>query len=145
MAPHVFVEDLTVRSIAQAKTLFETTDLPARLGRYHDDAAAAFWGWNDIWLRPDFKAWNIESVLSAIRAPTLLIQGADDQYGTRAQIDAIEQQLAGPVSAVLLPQCGHSPHVDQPEATLAAIAAFVQESVAQHKVAGVPTRRSKKN
>jgi pimeloyl-ACP methyl ester carboxylesterase len=125
MAPHVFVEDLSVASIAQAKVAFETTDLPARLGRHHDDVESAFRGWNDIWLHPDFRRWNIESFLPGIRCPVLLIQGHDDQYGTMAQIEAVERQVRGPVTAVVLNRCGHSPHVDQPVATLEAIAALV--------------------
>jgi pimeloyl-ACP methyl ester carboxylesterase len=128
MAPHVYVEDVSLASIAAAKVAFETTDLPARLGRYHDDVASAFRGWNDIWLDPDFRAWNIESYLSGIRCPVLLIQGEDDEYGTLAQVEAIERQVAGSVRTVKLAQCGHSPHVDQSEATLRAIAGFVQGS-----------------
>jgi pimeloyl-ACP methyl ester carboxylesterase len=125
MAPHVFVEDLTVASIAQAKVTFETTDLAPKLARYHDDATATFRGWNDIWLHPDFRRWNIEAYLPALSCPVLLIQGADDQYGTLAQIDAIGHQVRGPVERLVLPQCGHSPHVDQKDATLEAIVAFV--------------------
>jgi pimeloyl-ACP methyl ester carboxylesterase len=125
MAPHVFVEDITVSSIAQARVTFETTDLAQKLGRYHDDPISTFWGWNEIWLHPDFRQWNIESYLHGITCPVLLIQGADDQYGTLAQIDAIARQVRGQVEQVVLPDCAHSPHVDQKEATLEAIARFV--------------------
>jgi pimeloyl-ACP methyl ester carboxylesterase len=126
MAPHVFVEDVTVASIAQTKTAFETTDLGAKLSRYHDDPVGAFRGWSDVWLHPDFRAWNIEPCLPRITAPVLLIQGDDDQYGTMAQIEAIERQLGGPVETVALARCAHSPHVDQEEATLAAVSGFVE-------------------
>jgi pimeloyl-ACP methyl ester carboxylesterase len=126
MAPHVFVEDIAVASIEQAKTAFETTDLATKLGRHHDDPVGAFRGWNDIWLHPDFRTWNIEACLPRIIAPVLLIQGEDDQYGTMAQLEAIERQLGGPVETVVLAGCAHSPHVDQMEATLAAIAGFVE-------------------
>jgi pimeloyl-ACP methyl ester carboxylesterase len=125
LAPHVFVEEVSIASIAQAKVAFETTDLAARLGRHHDHVESAFRGWNDIWLHPDFRGWNIEGCLRGIRCPVLLIQGHDDQYGTMAQIEAVERQVAGPVKALRLNGCGHSPHVDQPVATLEAIAAFV--------------------
>jgi pimeloyl-ACP methyl ester carboxylesterase len=125
MAPHVFVEDITFGSIAQAKVAFETTDLAQKLGRYHDDPASTFRGWNDIWLHPDFRRWNIESYLPDITCPVLLVQGADDQYGTLAQVEAIARQVRGPIEQVVLPSCGHSPHVDQKEATLEAIARFV--------------------
>jgi pimeloyl-ACP methyl ester carboxylesterase len=125
MAPHVFVEDVTVAAIAEAKLAYETTDLAQKLGRYHRDAERTFRGWNDIWLAPPFRAWNIEDVLPAITAPTLLIQGADDEYGTTAQLDAITRGVKGPVETLVLPACKHSPHRDQPEATLQVIARFV--------------------
>ncbi len=119
-APHVFVEDITVASIAEAGHAFETTDLATRLARYHDDPASAFWGWNKIWLHPDFRAWNIGDYLPGVHCPVLAIQGADDQYGTLAQLDAVARGVAGPFEQVVLPDCGHSPHRDQPAATLAA-------------------------
>jgi pimeloyl-ACP methyl ester carboxylesterase len=124
-APHVFVEDVTVTSIAGATEAWRTTDLRQRLARYHDDVDGAFMGWNDIWLHPDFRAWNIEAELPRIDCPVMVIQGADDEYGTKAQLHAIERQVRGPVELLLLPDCKHSPHRDQPEATLAAIARFV--------------------
>jgi pimeloyl-ACP methyl ester carboxylesterase len=124
-APHVFVEEVTVASIAEAKTAYATTDLPRRLGRYHADVDTTFRGWNDIWLDPDFRAWNIAEVLPSIRCPIQLIQGEDDEYGTFAQIDAIAAGAGGPVETVKLPRCRHSPHRDQPEATLAAMRRFI--------------------
>jgi pimeloyl-ACP methyl ester carboxylesterase len=129
MAPHVFVEDVTVSSIAQAKVTFDTTDLARKLSRYHDDPVSTFQGWNDIWLHADFRHWNIEQYLPGIACPVLLIQGEDDQYGTLAQIDAIARQVRGPVRRLILRDCAHSPHVDQKEATLEAIRGFVAELI----------------
>lgn len=126
MAPHVFVEDLSVASIAQAKIAFETTDLGQKLGKYHRDPVKTFWGWNDIWLHPDFRAWNIEEYLPRIDCPTLVIQGEDDEYGTSAQADAIRRQTAGEVEVLMLADCRHSPHKDQPQATLEAMAGFIE-------------------
>jgi len=125
IAPHVFVEDLSVASIAEARETFETTDLRERMGRYHRDAERTFRLWNDIWLAPEFRDWNIEDVLGAVTAPTLLIQGEHDQYGTMAQLDAIEAGVAGPVER-LHPAARHAPQLEAPEATLTAIAAFVR-------------------
>ncbi len=125
MAPHVFVEDLSVESIARAKTAFETTDLRERLARHHADPEGVFRGWNDIWLHPDFRGWNIEEYLPRVDCPVLAIQGFDDEYGTMAQIDAVARQVAGPVEVLRLDRCGHSPHRDQPEAVVDAIARFV--------------------
>ena len=125
MAPHVFVEDLSVQSIAEAKTAFETTDLPQKLARHHRDATRTFWGWNDIWLHPDFRSWNIEEYLPQVACPILVIQGMQDQYGTMAQVEAIQAQVTGPVQILKLEDCRHSPQRDQPDATLKAIAEFV--------------------
>ena len=127
-APHVFVEELSVRSIAMAAEAYSTGDLRARLTRHHgDNVDAAFWGWNRAWLDPAFRAWNIEEYLPRIRAPSLVIQGQDDPYGTLAQVDSIETKSGGPVSRLVLPRCGHAPHRDQPEATIEAVARFVVE------------------
>lgn len=125
MAPHVFVEDISVRSIAEAARAFETTDLPQRLGKYHRDPRKTFYLWNDAWLDPAFRNWNIEASLPGIRCPLLAIQGEDDQYGTMAQVDAIARQAGGRCELLKLPACGHSPHKDQPGRVLRAITDFV--------------------
>ncbi|HTS91763.1 MAG TPA: alpha/beta hydrolase [Stellaceae bacterium] len=124
-APHVFVEDVTIASIEAANETYRSTDLRARLGRYHADPDSTFRGWNDIWLHPEFRRWNIEDVLPGVRCPVLAIQGADDEYGTLAQIDAIERGVRGPFERLVLAKCKHSPHRDQEAATLAAMAGFV--------------------
>ena len=125
LAPHVFVEDLSVKSIAEAKVKFETTNLPEKLARHHRDAARTFWGWNNLWLHPDFRGWNIEEYLPRITCPILVIQGLDDQYGTMTQPEAIARQSRGPVEILRLTDCRHSPHRDQPDAVLEGIAQFV--------------------
>jgi pimeloyl-ACP methyl ester carboxylesterase len=123
-APHVFVEDLTVASIARVRDTVAETQLIEKLGRHHDDPAGMFWGWNDIWLAPAFRAWNITEALPAIAAPALLIQGRDDEYGSLAQIDAIAAAL--PASERLIfEQSGHSPHRTQTSAVLARTAEFL--------------------
>jgi pimeloyl-ACP methyl ester carboxylesterase len=125
LAPHVFVEDISVESIAKAKVAFETTEMPRKLARHHADAAKTFYGWNDIWLHPEFRSWNIEAFLPDIRIPILAIQGEDDEYGTMRQVEAIAAQAGGPVELVKLTDCKHSPQRDQPEAAADAIARFV--------------------
>ena len=132
LAPHVFVEDVSVASIADAKVQFETTNLPDRLARYHRDARRTFRGWNDIWLHPDFRNWNIEEYLPRIACPLLVIQGFEDQYGTMKQVEAIQRRVAGPVEVLALENCRHSPQRDQPEATLRAITTFVDRIAETH-------------
>ena len=126
-APHVFVEDCSVSSIERARGEYEAGDLRARLERYHGpNVDCAFWGWNRAWLDPGFRAWNIEDCLPRVAVPVLLMQGVDDPYGTLAQIDAIERQVAGPALRRVLEACAHTPHREQPEATLAAMADFIR-------------------
>jgi pimeloyl-ACP methyl ester carboxylesterase len=126
LAPHVFVEDRSIASIAEARDAFATTSLRERMARYHDDPEATFRLWNDIWLAPEFRSWNIEDVLPAITAPVLAIQGGHDQYGTMAQIDAIEAGVGGPFARVVL-DARHSPHLEAPEETLRAATDFIEE------------------
>ncbi len=125
-APHVFVEDICVESIARIKGVYETTDLKTRLAKYHgDNTDCAFWGWNQVWLNPAFREWNIEEFLPRITCPVLIIQGEQDEYGTERQVEAITRQAPGPVESVLLPACGHSAHRDQRDMTLDAMAEFI--------------------
>jgi pimeloyl-ACP methyl ester carboxylesterase len=124
IAPHVFVEDVSVRAIHAARRAFAETDLRARMARYHRDAEATFRAWNDVWLAAEFRDWSIEDVLGGIACPVLVVQGERDQYGTLAQVDAIEAGVAGPFRRAVL-DARHAPHLEAPEATLAAIAGFV--------------------
>jgi len=127
MAPHVFVEPICVQSIRKASAAFDSTDLAQRLGRYHRDPRKTFHLWADVWLDPEFLKWNIEASLPAISCPVLAIQGADDEYGTTAQLEAIKRGVRGPCELVQLPACGHAPFRDQPRATLDALTKFIAE------------------
>ncbi|MFM0038788.1 alpha/beta fold hydrolase [Paraburkholderia strydomiana] len=128
IAPHVFVEDISVESIAQTKRLYESTNLRDKLARYHADVDSAFYGWNDIWLNPAFRQWTIAAELASIREPLLAVQGHDDDYGTMAQIDTIAASVPH-AQLVKLDACGHSPHRDAPQKLNEAIEAFVLGSV----------------
>jgi len=127
IAPHVFTEEPGLASIAEARRAYETGELRAKLAKYHADVDSAFCGWNGAWLDPGFKAWNIEDAIGRWRVPALLIQGADDQYGTLKQIRAIEARSPAPVASLMLDPCRHSPQTDQPQATLDAIVRFCGE------------------
>jgi pimeloyl-ACP methyl ester carboxylesterase len=126
-APHVFVEDVTVCSIERAAESYRTGDLRRVLERHHGaNVDVAFWGWNGTWLDPGFRSWDLQEFLPRIRVPVLLVQGEQDEYGTLRQLDAIEAGCSGPVRRVVLPDCGHAPHRDKPEQTLAAMVLFVR-------------------
>jgi pimeloyl-ACP methyl ester carboxylesterase len=129
-SPHVFVEDVTVASIAALRDAYRSTDLRARLERHHGaNTDTLFTVWTDVWLSDEFRSWNIEASLPGVTCPTLVIQGNDDQYGTRRQVDTIAAAVSGDVDVLLLDECGHSPHIDQGDAVAAAVAAFLKERV----------------
>ncbi len=113
VAPHLFVEPVSIESIEKARVAFESADLRERLARYHDDPEAVFRRWNDVWLSPEFRAWNIEAEIGTISAPILAAQGEDDPYGTLEQIRAIQRRLPK-TRLLVIPECGHSPQRDQP-------------------------------
>ncbi|MEM7214542.1 MAG: alpha/beta hydrolase [Pseudomonadota bacterium] len=124
MAPHFFTEPDGLAAIAEARESFENTDLREKLGRYHDDPENAFCGWNDAWLDPGFEEWNVSDVIDYFRIPVLAIQGSEDQYGTMAQIDEIENRIYSPFDTLILNGCGHAPHVERRAETLAAVSEF---------------------
>src|SRR5205807_8611498 len=126
IAPHFIVEDISVSSIAEIKTAYETTDLRAKLARWHRDVDNAFHGWNGAWLDPKFRNWDISEYLAYIRVPVAIVQGADDQYGTIRQIEIAKAECYCPVDVTIVRGAGHSPHREAPEATLAAISEFAR-------------------
>ncbi len=130
MAPHFFTEDTGIAAIVEAKKAYETTDLKQKLARWHKDPDNAFHGWNGAWLDPDFRKWDITEQLDYIRVPILIVQGADDQYGTVAQIEIAEQECYCPVEVALLPGVKHSPQREAPEVTVRAIADFAKRALA---------------
>jgi pimeloyl-ACP methyl ester carboxylesterase len=135
-APHVFTESHGLASIAKIGEAYLSTDLRERLARHHGaNVDVAFRGWNDVWLDPEFEAWNLEEFLPRISMPILVLQGEEDEYGTWAQVEAIQRQSGGPVEALAIPECGHSPHREQPERSLAAMAGFIGRLRESHRTA----------
>jgi pimeloyl-ACP methyl ester carboxylesterase len=124
IAPHFIVEDISVKSIAAIKASFETTDLKAKLARWHKDVDNAFYGWNGAWLDPKFRDWDISESLAYIRVPVMVLQGEDDQYGTLRQVEIAQDECYCPVDLKVISGAGHSPHREAPEATLDAIVQF---------------------
>ena len=122
---HFVVEDVSVASIAEIKTIYEATDLRAKLARWHKDVDNAFYGWNGAWLDPKFRSWDISDYLAYIRVPVAIIQGADDQYGTMQQLEIAQKECYCPVDVTLLAGAGHQPHREAQAATLNAISGFV--------------------
>ncbi|MEM8794804.1 MAG: alpha/beta hydrolase [Pseudomonadota bacterium] len=125
IAPHFFTEDAGLTSIAEAKSAYETGDLKEKLARHHDHVDNAFKGWNDAWLDPEFRDWNIGATIDHLRIPVMGIQGRDDQYGSMAQLDELETRLYSPFDRVEIEGCQHAPYLEKPEETLAAAAEFV--------------------
>ena len=132
LAPHILVEDVSVASITEARTTFETTDLRQRLARHHADPDSAFWGWNGIWLSETFRSWNITDELRRISCPLLAVQGVNDEYGTLEQIRGIAR-VAPQCQLLEWAACGHSPHRDQKDRLIAAVRDFFQHHQQPHQ------------
>jgi pimeloyl-ACP methyl ester carboxylesterase len=126
LAPHFFTEAFGVAEIARTREAYETTDLRAKLGKWHQNPDNAFYGWSGPWLDPEFRNWDITEELAHIRVPILIIQGADDQYGTLRQIEVAKEECYCPVEAVILAETRHIPHREAPDATMAAIVDFTR-------------------
>jgi pimeloyl-ACP methyl ester carboxylesterase len=139
IAPHFIVEDVSVASIAEIRTTYETTDLRSKLARWHQNVDNAFYGWNDAWLDPDFRRWDISDYLAYIRVPVAILQGEGDQYGTIRQIEIAQEECYCPVDVTIIPGAGHSPHREAPELALATISEFANCILTVHEGAGYPT------
>jgi pimeloyl-ACP methyl ester carboxylesterase len=127
---HVFVEDITLAGIRDARAMFVTTDLATRLARYHGDKVAGIVSaWTETWLSPEFRDWNIESYLTRVQCPTLVIQGNDDEFGTPAQVDAIVRGIGNEARSLIIPGVGHTPHRDARTVVLDAASSFIAASV----------------
>jgi pimeloyl-ACP methyl ester carboxylesterase len=124
IAPHFVVEDVSVASIAEIKTTYETTELKQKLARWHKDVDNAFYGWNDAWLDPKFRSWDISDYLAYIRVPIALIQGELDQYGTIRQVEIAQEECYCPVEVTLIKGAGHSPQRDAAGQIVDAISEF---------------------
>ncbi len=136
IAPHVMVEEQTIAGIAAARDAYAHGDLRARLARFHDDVDGAFWGWNRAWLDPAFRSWRIDDCAAFVRVPILLIQGEADEYGTPAQLQAIEAAAYCPVETLMVPGARHAPHVTHPSTVLRAVAQFVGRVSAMERLPG---------
>lgn len=124
LAPHVFAEPVGLDGITAARAAYTGGDLRTRMARHHRDPDVTFWNWNDVWLSPEFRGWDVRDELAGITAPVLGIQGDDDQYGTMAHVEAVRDRAGGPVRLVEL-ACGHSPHLELPEPTADALLTFL--------------------
>lgn len=125
-AAHVFVDELTLSGIRYAVDLYENGNLKEKLMRYHgDNTEPIFRAWCDTWLSPEFADWNIENSLPRVRCPVLVIQGEDDQYGTKEQVEAITTQVAGPSESLIAPNCAHIPHHQARDTVLRAMTQFI--------------------
>jgi pimeloyl-ACP methyl ester carboxylesterase len=132
MAPHFFTEEMGLAQIRRANEDYQSGNLREKLKRWHDDVDSAFHSWNGPWLNPEFRAWDITEALGYIRVPILIVQGADDQYGTIKQVEAAQHECYCPVETAILPGVRHSPHRDAPALTLDTVAAFINRLLRDH-------------
>jgi len=132
MAPHFFTEEMGLAKIGRTNADYESGELRDKLKRWHEDVDSAFRSWSGPWLDPDFRTWDITEALGYIRVPILIVQGAEDQYGTIRQIEAAERECYCPVETAILPGARHSPHRDAPALTLETVAAFINRLLRDH-------------
>lgn len=133
IAPHFVVEDVSIASIAEIKRTYEATDLRSKLARWHRNVDNAFYGWNDAWLNPDFRRWDISEYLAYIRVPVAILQGEDDQYGTIRQIEIAREECYCPLDVTMIPKSGHSPHREASELTLTTVSEFAKRILVLHE------------
>ena len=125
IAPHFIVEDVTIKSIGIVRQAYDKTELREKLGRWHADGDATVHGWTDVWLKGDFRKWDLSEFLAYIRVPVLFVQGEGDEYGTVKQIEIAQQECYCPVEVALLPGARHVPQREAPEVTMKVIADFI--------------------
>jgi pimeloyl-ACP methyl ester carboxylesterase len=124
---HVISEPRTVSSSQLAREAFLTTDLRARLARYHgDNVDGAFWVWNDAWLTPGFEPLDAGARLPRIRVPVLALQGEHDEYSTLTQLRILSRGVSGRCETRLMKDCGHAPHLQDEPILVEVIARFVE-------------------
>ena len=140
IAPHFFTEDAGLAEIARAKAAYEGADLRRKLARWHADVDNAFRGWNDAWLAPNFRKWDITDVLAYIRVPVLIVQGENDQYGTTRQIEVAQEECYCPVDVAVLPGVQHAPHREAPDALSRVVADFANHLLRDHQEGEGPER-----
>ena len=140
MAPHFFTEDMGIAAIVETRKDYESGDLRAKLARWHENVDAAFHTWNDSWLSPEFRAWDITEPLAYIRVPILIVQGENDRYGTTRQVEVAREECYCPVEIALMPGVGHSPQRDAPQATLDTVADFANRLLRDHREGGMNVR-----
>ncbi len=141
MAPHFIVEDVTINSIREIRQAFDTGDVRTRFQRWHADADATVRGWTDVWMKNDFKTWDLSEELAYIRVPILIVQGEHDHYGTGRQIEIAREECYCPVDVLLMPNVKHVPHREAPEATLKAIGDFARRLLREDESASTPPAR----
>jgi pimeloyl-ACP methyl ester carboxylesterase len=133
MAPHFFTEEMGLAEIRRTNADYAAGNLRDKLKRWHSDVDSAFRSWSEPWLNPDFRAWDIAEALGYIRVPILIVQGANDQYGTVKQIEAAQRECYCPVDVAILPGTRHSPHRDAPAQTLETVSAFINRLLRDHR------------
>src|SRR5207253_1674505 len=81
--------------------------------------------WLETWVSPVFSGWTLDREVNRITCPLLAIHGDHDDFGTEAQPKRIADLSDGPSQILMLAECGHVPHRDQPQAVLNAVSTFL--------------------
>lgn len=123
---HSFVEDRTRSSLLAARADFARPAQFRRLERYHGDKSG--WildAWIETWLTPEFAHWRLEDEVGGVHCPVLALHGDRDEYGSRQHPERIASLTQREARVVILEDCGHFPHREQPERVLSEVSRFL--------------------
>lgn len=113
MAAHVINEPETIAGIAPAVKAYNDGKLTKLTDFHGAKTNDLFFAWANTWSSQEFEFWDITKDIRNLIAPVLALQGAKDQYGTMKQLDLIKESIAGICETVLIPDCGHHPHLEK--------------------------------
>ena len=124
------MEDTGSGGMQTAIDQFEHTIFKEKLAKYHGEKTEAlFYAWADTWTSEAFSSWNITDQLASISCPALILQGEQDEYASQQHMWDIVQGIRNHAKGILIENCGHIPHLQAKEKTLALSKAFIQNLV----------------
>jgi pimeloyl-ACP methyl ester carboxylesterase len=124
MAAHIRNEEETKAGILPAIEAYNEGKLNGLQIFHGTQTDAVFQGWSQTWLSEGFSTWDITEDIQGIQIPGLVIQGKNDQYGTVQQVIDICECFENRVASLMIPDCGHAPHIENTKEVISAIKAW---------------------
>ncbi len=123
LAAHSWLEQEAVSEIAGMRE--RADDVVSRLGRFHAEPSAVFEAWSGVWTSREFAAWDIRPMLHAVSAPTLVLQGTDDEFATPGQATLTAAAIGDNADCRLLDGLRHLLHHDAPDLVIDTVVDFL--------------------